>query len=192
MQTESSMALKEWAAVCLALVEGRQSLLIRKGGIAEGSGGFRMEQGEFWLFPTQFHQSPDQLTQDGAESLDRVRSSVPPSGRLVIESYAVVRSVTFVEDERRLADLDGWHILAEDVVRQRFHYRRPGLFVAAVDMFRRPAGVEIADEPRYAGCHSWVELSDPLPTTGLVGVVPVRPVEEAIRLVETLDRPVGA
>ncbi len=43
MTTENSIAMKEWAAVCLALAEGRQSLLLRKGGIAEGSGGFRME-----------------------------------------------------------------------------------------------------------------------------------------------------
>ena len=114
MQTENSIALKEWAAVCLALAEGRQSLLVRKGGIAEGSGGFRMEHDEFWLFPTQFHQSPDQLTADGAALLGRVQASAPPPGRLLIDCYAVVKSVAFVEDEGRLAELDG---LACDVGR---------------------------------------------------------------------------
>src|SRR5688572_9849490 len=107
MQTENSIALKEWAAVCLALAEGRQSLLVRKGGIAEGAGGFRMEHDEFWLYPTQFHQSPDQLTPDGAELLSRAQSSAPPAGRLLIDCYAVVKAVAFVEDEGRLAELAG-------------------------------------------------------------------------------------
>ena len=34
------IAFKEWAAVCRALASGRQSLIIRKGGIAEAGGVF--------------------------------------------------------------------------------------------------------------------------------------------------------
>ena len=185
MQSENSIALKEWATVCLALAEGRQSLLVRKGGIAEGSGGFRMEHDEFWLFPTQFHQSPDQLTSEGASLLNRAQASAPPPGRLLIDCYAAVKSVAFVQDEGRLAELDGWHVMSEEVVRQRFHYRRPGLFVAAVEVFRRPV-VEVADEPRYAGCHSWVDLSQPVPAAGLTAVSPMRPLDHAVELVKSL------
>jgi hypothetical protein len=185
MQTENSIALKEWATVCLALAEGRQSLLVRKGGIAEGSRGFRMEHDEFWLFPTQFHQSPDQLTTDGAALLGRAQASAPPPGRLLIDCYAAVKSVAFVEEERRLSELDGWHVMSAEVVRQRFHYRRPGLFVAAVEVFRGPA-VKVADEPRYAGCHSWVDLSQPVSTAGLSAVAPRRPLQEAIEVVDSL------
>jgi hypothetical protein len=183
MQSENAIALKEWAAVCLALAEGRQSLLVRKGGIAEGSGGFRMEHDEFWLLPTQFHQSPDQLATDGAALLSRVQP--PPPGRLVIDCYAIVRAVAFVEDESRLADLEGWHVMSAEIVHQRFHYRRPGLFVTAAEVFRRPA-VELADDPRYAGCHSWVDLSEPVSTAGLSAVPPQRPLESAMALVESL------
>lgn len=185
MQTENAIALKEWAAVCLALAEGRQSLLVRKGGIAEGSGGFLMEHDEFWLFPTQFHQSPDQLSAEAAAFLSRVQSSAPSPGRLLIDCYAVVKSVAFVQDEARLADLDGWHVMSAEVVQQRFHYRRPGLFVAAVEVFRRPV-VEVADEPRFAGCHSWVDLSRALPTSGLSPIRPDRPLKSAIELVDSL------
>lgn len=187
MLTENSIALKEWAAVCLALAEGRQSLLVRKGGIAEGSGGFRIEHDEFWLFPTQFHQSPDQLAPDGAKLLERIQSAAPPSGRLRIDCYAVVKAVAFVENEDRLSELSGWTVMADDVIRQRFHYRRPGLFVTAVEVFRRPA-VEVADEPRYAGCHSWVDLSRPLSTAGLSPVTADRPAEIAAQFVASLGR----
>ncbi len=47
-------AFKEWAAVCAALSAGRQTVILRKGGIAEGPGGFQPEHGEFWLLPTRF------------------------------------------------------------------------------------------------------------------------------------------
>ena len=46
-------AYKEWAAICLALAQGKQSLLLRKGGIAEPDGDFQLEQTDFWLLPTR-------------------------------------------------------------------------------------------------------------------------------------------
>jgi hypothetical protein len=58
LQHENRFAFKEWAAVCTALAAGKQSLIVRKGGIHEGRDGFRVEHGEFWLYPTQFHQKP--------------------------------------------------------------------------------------------------------------------------------------
>jgi hypothetical protein len=41
--TELGVALKEWAVICQALAEGRQTILLRKGGIAEPGGAFRVE-----------------------------------------------------------------------------------------------------------------------------------------------------
>lgn len=45
-------ALKEWAIVCKALEEGRQVLLLRKGGIMEYKQGFEIKHNKFLLFPT--------------------------------------------------------------------------------------------------------------------------------------------
>ncbi len=50
------IAFKEWAVICRALAEGKQALILRKGGIAEAGGAFRVEQTRFWLFPTFVHQ----------------------------------------------------------------------------------------------------------------------------------------
>src|SRR5512138_2779668 len=49
-------AFKEWAIVVDALGRGEQILILRKGGIAEGRGGFRPEHTRFLLFPTAFHE----------------------------------------------------------------------------------------------------------------------------------------
>lgn len=48
-------ALKEWAVVVDALGSGQQIILLRKGGLREGPGGFAVAQPEFLLFPTLFH-----------------------------------------------------------------------------------------------------------------------------------------
>ena len=50
-------ALKEWAVVCRALEEGRQTVLLRKGGILEFREGFEVKHDRFMLFPTYEHQS---------------------------------------------------------------------------------------------------------------------------------------
>jgi len=45
-----SVGFKEWALVCEALGRGEQTIILRKGGIAEGRGGFAFQHSEFFLF----------------------------------------------------------------------------------------------------------------------------------------------
>ena len=59
-------ALKEWAVVCRALEEGRQVVLLRKGGILEYRQGFEVKHEKFLMFPTFEHQSKDSLQPDYA------------------------------------------------------------------------------------------------------------------------------
>src|SRR3982751_3462271 len=56
-----SIGFKEWAVVCEALGQGRQSVILRKGGIAEGQEGFSFKHSEFFLFPTWFHEQPHKV-----------------------------------------------------------------------------------------------------------------------------------
>src|SRR5271163_3110147 len=51
-----SIGFKEWTLICEALGSGAQSIILRKGGIAEGRAGFRFQHDEFFLFPTLFHE----------------------------------------------------------------------------------------------------------------------------------------
>ena len=53
---------KEWAVICRALAIGRQALILRKGGIAEGRAGFAFQHEEFFLFPTWFHEQLERTT----------------------------------------------------------------------------------------------------------------------------------
>ena len=48
--------LKEWATVVKALEQGKQTVILRKGGILETASGFNVESKKFFLFPTWEHQ----------------------------------------------------------------------------------------------------------------------------------------
>lgn len=170
MQPETQFAFKEWAVVCAALASGRQSLILRKGGIHEGREGFRVEHREFWLFPTGFHQQRDEILPDAWPLLDDLQSRGEPRGH-ELDLYAVVEDVQQVLDRAALARLSGRHVWSESTVEQRFHYRSPGLFVLTVRVYRRLTPFEIADSPHFAGCKSWVDLPAALPTSGLQPVL---------------------
>ncbi len=170
MQLESRIAFKEWAVVCAALATGRQTMILRKGGIHEGREGFRVEHREFWLFPTGFHQQREDVIPDAWPLLDELQSrGQPPAIELGL--YAVVENVNHILDREALARLSGQHIWSEATVEQRFDYRTPGLFALVVRVFRRPTPISMVDSPHFAGCKSWVELTDALPTSDLQPVL---------------------
>ena len=171
MQTANGFAFKEWAAVCAALEEGRQSVILRKGGIHEGGDGFRVEHSEFWLFPTRFHQEPEELVDEARGLIERAAGRQSPAGMIGISLYAVVEEVLHVADESLLPMLAGWHVLSPRVVSERFHYRTPGLFVLPVRIYRLLYPVHLPDSPHFAGCKSWVDFPVELPTSGLKPVL---------------------
>ena len=61
--------------------------------------------------------------------------------------------------------------MTRETIEQRFHYRRPGLFVLAVRIYRVPRAFEIAESEYIAGCKSWVELPERFSTAGAMAVL---------------------
>ncbi len=157
-----AVAFKEWAGVCDALADGRQCLLLRKGGIAEGPGGFRPEHPAFWLYPTAVHQAEQGL---------RVPVHAPPADRaerVGLRALAVVAEAAYIDREDALAALERFHVWTSETVSRRFHYRAPGLWVLGVRVYRRAEPWPIPIAPEHAGCKTWVPLDAPPPTSGLV------------------------
>jgi hypothetical protein len=149
-----SVGFKEWALVCEALGRGEQTILLRKGGIAEGRDGFGFRHSKFFLFPTFFHEQVVKVRMLGAE--------IPASRRGQIE----IRYLAKLEAQKEIASwpvaaaLRPLHILQESVVRERFEYKGPGLHVALVRVFRLEPSWVLEERPAYAGCRSWVELPE--------------------------------
>jgi len=171
MEAVNRFALKEWASVCGALAAGRQIILLRTGGIDEGPEGFRPQHSEFWLYPTRFHQAPDEISPAAQSFLAESIGNQPPDGRINISLYAVVEAVHLATDFAVIERLANDHILSAATVRDRFHYREPRLFVMAVRVYRRADPFELTVAPHFEGCRSWVDLRNKLPTSGLTPVL---------------------
>jgi hypothetical protein len=185
VQPNSHTAFKEWAVVCEALREGRQTIVLRKGGIHEGRDGFRVEHCEFWLLPTGFHQQPQAVTSEARPLLETADAKQPPHGKFHVDLYAVVERAHEVKDLEQVHRLRGMHVWSDETVSQRFHYRAPGLFVLVVRVYRVPSAFELADSPYIAGCRSWVDLPDELPTSGASAVLSDYEFAQRIDLVES-------
>jgi hypothetical protein len=91
----------------------------------------------------------------------------PPAGEIHLRQLAVVDQVVELTREAEARALTGLHLWSESTVSQRFHYRRPGLFLLLVRIFLREAPHIVTELPEMAGCKSWVELPEPLSTTSL-------------------------
>src|SRR5262245_60488062 len=125
------IGFKEWALVCEALGDRRQTVIIRKGGIAEGRDGFAFRHHEFFLFPTFFHEQAN-LVRDPVAVLPW-----PLANEIEIRYFARVKQAQVITDWEEVVALEPCHILQESVVRERFEANNaPGIHVAWVETFR--------------------------------------------------------
>lgn len=151
---------KEWTLVCDALGQGVQSLIIRKGGIAEGRAGFRFQHEEFLLFPTLFHEQVAKLKLPAETHLPTTRAD----GQHEVSLRARVewtRDIADLDLARRLAP---FHLWQDSEIEKRFRYEeekgKPGVSVAFVRIERLSPPLVFPDSPKYGGCRSWIQLPD--------------------------------
>jgi hypothetical protein len=182
-------ALKEWAVICEALAEGRQSFLIRKGGIDEAAGAFTLAHTRFWLLPTYTHQQRDSIAEEALPLLESVEALRPRQGVLRLTHWAEATGVYQVREVMPALMLAHLHLLSDEAVRRRFAYRSPGLNVLSVRVYRAAKAHEVADRPEYQGCHSWVELHESLPVDGSVPVLDDKAYRDVIKNLDLLLNP---
>ena len=157
------IAFKEWAAVCRALADGTQTVILRKGGIAEVGGEFKPEHSRFWLYPTHYHeQHRHGLKPEAMHFLDAAERSYPATGTIDFSHFVDMAEVFFVDSLDAALSLDPWHIWTPALVEQRFRYRTPGLYVLPVRV-RAAKAATVPELPEYEGCKTWVTLDRELP-----------------------------
>lgn len=150
-------AFKEWAVVCRALAEGRQILILRKGGIQEGPTGFEVTDRRFLLFPTFLHQSAKGVVPEWRAAVEE--SVDPMPGRVCITHSAEVASWLEIGSLEKLEAIKGMHIWSDELVRERFHRwsrDRVTALMVRVYALEKPAVLEALEA--YAGCTSWITL----------------------------------
>lgn len=165
MKKENQIAFKEWASIVQALSEGKQILIIRKGGIREETGEFKLEHQEFFLFPTYEHQNPEDLKPEAHGYLKKAVSEKPKNNQIPIRYYAKVQKIIRMENEIDIPRINSHHVWSEKALTERFHFgRRKGFHVLAVRIYRLPETVLVPYDPDYAGCKSWVDLKRQIKT----------------------------
>jgi hypothetical protein len=151
-------ALKEWGAVVHALLDGRQTVLLRKGGIHEKR--FELAAADFLLFPTVAHSHAERVR---AEHRDLLGAAEPDSGRAELIIRAAARVVAAVEVNRpeNIDALSDLHIWTPESVRADRRDFRPRHRLAVLVVAARPlvSPVRVTRTSAQAGCSSWVELS---------------------------------
>lgn len=165
---QMSVGFKEWALICEALGTGRQSIILRKGGIAEGREGFRFEHADFLLFPTLFHEQVQKL-------------KLPPSTPLpeLNPNRHALRWAARVEWTRELSNweviqsLDPHHLWQPGVIRERYEYEdKHSISLAFLRVFEMAVPLEFDHEPKYGGCRSWVKIPEASPAVSKTPVLP--------------------
>lgn len=164
--------------VCDALASGRQSVILRKGGIHEGRGGFSFAHDSFFLFPTRFHTTAEQVREGEVVAMPEWQ----PGDTIRITHHAeAVRAVTLTDWEQ-IADLRRFHIYSDATVKDRFDWEGKGMasgsiHVALVRVSRLAEPWEFPYTPKFGGCRSWITLPEPpegwrenaLPVAGQTG-----------------------
>lgn len=161
-------AFKEWTLICDALGRGAQSIIIRKGGIAEGRDGFRFKHADFLLFPTLFHEQVAKLKLPPTTELPKSRED----GQHSVSLAAHVEWTRDVTDWEKVKALAPFHLWTESEIEKRYRQDdEPGVSLAFVRISRLSEPLVFPDAPKYGGCRSWIELPELPAGTTLTPVV---------------------
>jgi hypothetical protein len=163
------VAFKEWEGVCDALARGRQSLILRKGGIEERPGGFAPDHDVFWLYPTRVHQGEQGLKSEAR--LPDIRPETSTPDRVFLRALAVVDHVAWVGDPEVLGQIDHLHVWTRETVEKRFLDRKPGLWVLGVRVYVQEPPEPLMISTEHSGCKTWVKLSEPITTAFVVPAI---------------------
>jgi hypothetical protein len=175
-------ALKEWAVVCKALEEGRQVVLLRKGGILEYKQGFEVKHEKFLLFPTFEHQSRDHLQADYADKLDKVLKEQPAAGTNVITSYAEVVDIKEISDRAALKPLEKYHVWNESYVNARMDYNsKKPMSAILLRVFKLDKPMSVDTKAEWAGCKSWIPVDMGATGTPVLDKLQFNKIESEVR-----------
>jgi len=150
-------ALKEWSAAVHALLDGRQTILLRKGGIGEKR--FEVAAQEFLLFPTVAHSHAERVRPEHRDLLPAAAAD-STDDHLLVRAAAKVVAALPVNRPDGLGAIEDLHIWTADSVRaDRLDFRpKHKLAVLVVSAIPLAEPVRLVRTPDYAGCTSWVQL----------------------------------
>ena len=161
--TKCQIAFKEWAVAVDALTDGKQIMLLRKGGISEESKYFTVIHNKFLLYPTYEHQSKDLIKPEFQDELIKYQNSTTIQDPVTFNTWAEVIEVIELSDKDKLIKLSPFHIWSDDYAESRLRWK-PSLplsvMLLKVHSLSEPVSVPYDDH--FGGCKSWIEMQSHL------------------------------
>lgn len=184
-----TQALKEWHVAVEALERGDTILLLRKGGIREVGGKFMVAHDRVLLYPTYEHQQPRLLKPEYAQQVQPVESGWHPT-TVRIGSWATITDTLQVSEVDRVMALQPFHIWNQEFVTERLKWKpNQPLYVLLLRVYRLPQSDQIAYDPRYGGCKSWIDLAQEFPLDGSLPALSDRAYAEQVAQIRAMVQP---
>jgi len=151
--------LKEWATVVKALEQGKQTVILRKGGILETASGFNVESKKFFLFPTWEHQEPNHVKPEYHNFLEQVLNEKPNKEFNKITSLAEVLYETDITSIETIDKLSEFHIWSDAYIQERRNWKPEKPFKAVFLRTYKIPEIKLPLDSSFQGCKSWVEIN---------------------------------
>ena len=164
LPADSSLALKEWSVAVNALRQGKQILILRKGGVHRDDKQFRVVHPEFLLFPTFEHQKAELVKPAYHADLKQTEFENDVDGLVTLSCFGVVTDLFEIADSKALERISDYHIWTDDYAEKRLHWRpNQPLTIPLLRTYTltQPQALPILEE--YVGCRSWVDLGQVVP-----------------------------
>ena len=157
--TDAAPALKEWAAIVHALLEGEQVIDVRKGGLREDGRHFDLSARRMWLYPTAEHQRAELLKPAYRHWVDLATAS-PVGESITIGGWVDVTDVATISAAEPLAAIASKLIWTDDYATSRLKWKqRDPLWVLVMRAHRLDEPITVPWVEAYGGCTSWVTLA---------------------------------
>lgn len=154
-----ALAFKEWSYIVDALGKGKQSIIIRKGGISEEGGDFEVKGKKFFLFPTLFHQAKEMIKPDWLPELDGDQFH-DANNHVQVKFYAEILETRIIKDFSILEKLNAHHAWKKEVVEERFNRWEKSAHLLILQIYRLHTDFKLELLPQYGGCKSWIEIDE--------------------------------
>jgi hypothetical protein len=168
----ATTALKEWAVAVKALREGRQVLLVRKGGIREETRHFRINAERFLLFPSYEHQRADLLQPEFQDDLTAVLAGARDPSRVRFDTWGEMTDLFEITEPAQVEALAPFYCFSTQYAEERLRWKpRHPLLVMAVRAYRLRTPIEVANGPELGGCKSWLTLDQDVNPADLTAAI---------------------
>ncbi|MBH5318539.1 DUF1802 family protein [Paenibacillus sp. GSMTC-2017] len=189
-QVRQAIALKEWAVSVKALLDGKQIIIMRKGGIIEETRDFELMSNRFYLMPAYEHQKKHLLKEDYRDEIDdTIKEWSAHKNEIKLEAYAEVVQDIEINDQETLDKLRHLHIWTDTFAEERLKWKRKKplhLLLLKIYKLDEPVFTPIRDT--YNGCKSWVRLEDEIPLPAMTSVLSEEQLaEEIVRIKQALE-----